>query len=490
MGISKIRGEQIKSGVLLNEHIASNAAIAESKLNIDWLSRYHNALKTRKILDYVQVNGTSVGGFQSVNISSVIPNTVPAVDSTYVPGEDPTAETGEGVVATGSKNKAIIRNATTGEPILDANENEVYGRVSVVSGDFTLSFYTLVSGVETAFTMPASTTIDWQYVKRFNLDAVSESFAMNEKFVDGVADATSSLNILQLAKDIYGNAFTLDRDGNSNLETSIAQQIANEISARQQADTTIRDDFSSTSDPTKGATLVGVYDIDNKLVATTVNGALIELADSISGLNTNLAEDIADVQTNLTNFQNDLNSDEAGKGASLVKVEDNSVLNGTTVQDVLENIEGRVDDVESELSATLTRDANTTNSVFTTATYASLEARLESIESTVDAKYKEFVDVNADGRLDDLEASKHDHFKGLYQASGYVSSVSISSFGGSLPNYTVANNSLDVYVNGLLQNEGLHYGEVAGGASINFDPTNDGTTLSPGDIVTIIYHNA
>jgi hypothetical protein len=39
----------------------------------------------------------------------------------------------------------------------------------------------------------------------------------------------------------------------------------------------------------------------------------------------------------------------------------------------------------------------------------------------------------------------------------------------------------------MLQNEGLHYAEVSGGASINFDPANDGTVLEPGDIVTIKY---
>ena len=174
MAISRIRGEQIKLGVLKNEHINDSAAIAESKLNIDWNGHYHSALQVKKVVDFIQVNGTAVSGTSAV-ISSIIPNSVPNVDS---------EETDEGVIVSGEKNKAPIRDAVSGDPVLDADENQVYGRVVFEAGEFVLKFYSVVLGVQTDFVMPAGSVINWQYAKRFNLDNVPEMFAANEKFVE------------------------------------------------------------------------------------------------------------------------------------------------------------------------------------------------------------------------------------------------------------------------------------------------------------------
>lgn len=438
MAITRIRGEQIKDGVLLNQHIAddqivnakiaSNAAIAESKLDIAWYDRYHDALKVRKIVDFVQVNGTSVGGESVIDISAIIPNTVPAVDSTYTAGADPTATTGEGVIATGSKNKAIIRDATTGEPVLDASDNEVYGRVSVIDGDFALSFYSLISGVETAFTMPASTTINWQYAKRFNLDAVDEMFASNEKFVEGAADATAHLNISQLAKDIYGaSAYNhLDRDGNGNFGSGASlyerlEAIANSADDEEgsalvgfyndqvragakftagvatvfdalydlldQADQ-FKSDLATAGSSTLGAKLVGIEDSTGNITATNVGDALTEIVQNIIDLETNLA------------------STADGEGAALIGVEANANFTGSTVQAVLEDIAGRLNDIEdngdAEVNDTHTRDAASANNYFAQKTgvnaFATLEARIVDIETIVDAEAKDFED-----RITDLE---------------------------------------------------------------------------------------
>jgi hypothetical protein len=647
MAISRIRGEQIRLGALKNEHVNDSAAIAESKLNIDWDGHYHSALQVKKVVDFIQVNGTTVSGL-SADISGIIPNSVPNVES---------EQTDEGVIVSGEKNKAPIRSAVTGDPIVDADENQVYGRVEFEAGEYVLKFYSVVSGVQTAFSMPSGTVINWQYAKRFNLDNVPEMFAANEKFVEGAADATAHLNIAQLAKDLYGAGYSLDRDGNANLGTDIATQISNEINARTNADQAIRNDLSDTTSATKGANSVGVYDAGDRFTGGNVNEVLVELHDEIAAnksaieaalasevsdleaaiaaeeaariaadgvLTSNLNQEISDrqaavsaeqnariaadgvleaaidaeesariaavsaeesarisgdntlqsninaeaatrlaadedLQDQLDTYKSDLNSAVTGKGASLVKVDGGSGLNGETVQSVLVDLETRLASQEegggAEVTATHTRESSTTNGVFVSGSFADLEARIVDIETTVDSEVKALEDAvdaeesralaaegvlqgnidneastrlsndqalqsnidaeatarlaadNAldaaidaeeaariaaddalDARVDILEASKHDHFKGVYQVVSATSTVAISSFGGSLPNYIVGNESLDVYVNGILQNEGLNYAEVVGGASINFDPANDGTELIAGDVVTIKFY--
>lgn len=70
-----------------------------------------------------------------------------------------------GVVTAGT-NRVIISNNTTGSAIDDGSGNEVYGRITEVGGVYTLSYYSLVVGTETAFSMPAQ-TIDYLFPYRF-----------------------------------------------------------------------------------------------------------------------------------------------------------------------------------------------------------------------------------------------------------------------------------------------------------------------------------
>jgi hypothetical protein len=504
MAISRIRGEQIKQEVLKNVHIAADAAIAESKLDINWANHYQQALITKKVVDFVQVNGTDVGGATSVDVTAlgIIPAGVPNVNS------DPLS--GEGVIIDAPKNKVPIRDSVSGDPVLDEHGHEVYGRMVFENGAFVVKFFTDEAGVETAFTMPAGQKIDWQYAKRFNLDTVSEMFAANEKFVEGAADATAHLNINQLAKDLYGASFSLDRDGNANLATSLVDQIANEVQARQNADQAIRDDLASTA-AGKGANLIGVEDLAGKFTATTVEGVLKEIDDALD------AEAQARTDADQA-IRDDLASTAAANGgAKRVGVSSDAGLTGATVEDVLKDLNARLTSQESgggaEVTETHDREVASANGYFAAKTgdqaFASLEDRLLDIETVVDAKAKVADDTAAevqaargsaaslDARLDralnedgTLKAGRdiHKHYKAYYQAIGGEQVIDLAAFNvANLPNYQVGDNSLDVYVNGILQNEGLHYAEVAGGASIDFS-MGDGTTLVAGDIVTIKYH--
>jgi hypothetical protein len=514
MAISRIRGDQIRDKSILNQHVADDAAIAETKLAIDWTGHYQSALQTKKIVDFVQANKIDVAGVSEFDLSPLIPNTVPNVQS------DPLS--GEGVIIDAPKNAAPIRDSVTGDPILDANHNEVIARVTfdATGNKFVLKFLSVDpnTSAETAFVMPAGQKVDMQYAKRFNLQSVSENFAANEKFVEGTADASAHLNINQIALDLYGASFSLDRDGNANLSKSLVQQMSDEVDARIAADQTIRDDLSSTL-AGKGSSLVGVQDAAGNFTATNLEDVLTEIdgrlktlagggsttqdevdaarKSSITGTEvthaslderlesdaTILKQQISDEATRAQNAEQaihtDLASTATGKGASLVGVEDAAgKFTATTVEGVLTEIQGNVEAEKTRAEAAESALSDRAGALETEVqlargTAASLDVRLDRA-------------LNEDGTLK-AGVDIHKHHKAHFQAVGGESVVQLSAFNvANLPAYQVGDNTLDVYINGMLQNEGLHYAEVAGGQSIDFS-MGDGTTLVSGDIVTIKY---
>ncbi|GAK42042.1 hypothetical protein TCA2_4534 [Paenibacillus sp. TCA20] len=452
MAITRFRGEQIRDAVLKNSHIADDAAIAESKLAVNWEEHYQTALEGKKVADYIQVIATDVSGVANLDVSEIIPATVPNVLS------DPLS--GEGVIVDAPKNKVILRDVVTGEPVLDDKDQEVFGRMTFEGGVFVLKFYSPDGAGEVPFTMPEGQKIDWQYLKRFNLQTVSEMFAANEKFAEGTADATAHLNINQLAQDLYGAGFSLDRDGNGNLPKAIVQQIADEIQARIAADQAIRTDFAS-NEAGKGASTIGVQDEAGHFAGATVEAVLAEIFEALTGISnggttTQVEVDAARVST-LTGEHEALNDRLEADAAALAKQVADEKERAEAAEEALA---GRATDLETEVTAAR-------------GTAETIDARLDRA-------------LNEDGTL---KAGKdiHRHPKAVYVANGGESVVQLADFNvEDLPPYQVGDMTLDVYINGGLQHEGLNYAEVAGGLSINFD-VGDGTTLITGDLVTIKY---
>lgn len=306
MAISRIRGSQIKNrtiigenieiGSLTDEHIAPSAMISEEKLNIDWESKSSNILKAKKIINYIQVNNTDVSELSFINLTdlNIISN---EEESTLSISER------EGIIVDEPKNIIAVRNADDNEPILFNEEFEVYGKLTHndVDNKYILSFYYVDESMnETEYTMKVDQKINWKYLKRFNLENIDETFFIRESnnsgsIVDSGTDIITNLNLTQLAKDIYGNSFSLDGDGNPNLTSSIIEQILNEsnkitelkndieneIQEREQNINDVINDLTST-DENKGASLIGINDKNDKINATTVEDALIELANRIS----------------------------------------------------------------------------------------------------------------------------------------------------------------------------------------------------------------
>jgi|GEM_PF-2327095 len=583
MAISRIRGEQIRPGVLVNQHIADNAGIHESKLDINWLSHYAQALETKKVIDFVQVGNKVVGGLSSYNLSTqgILAGNAPKATS---------VSTDEGVIIDAPYNKVIIRDSVTGDSILDVSGNEVYGRMVHDGVDFIVMFYTSNDETETPFTMPENQEIDFQYMERFNLRTVSELFAANEKFVAGAADITAFQNIHQLAKDIYGAGYTLDRDGQGNLSVSLVDQIANEVQERQQAIQDFRNDLLAQATAGKGANLIGIEDAGNRFLGGTVEAVLAEIKDALDEL------------------KNDLASTALGKGASMIGLHDAAgKFNASDVEGALAELADRASSLEQgsnlEVDNAKSRDAASANGYFAQKTFASLENRLVEIETVVDSEVKGHGDrldaieaeiqaarngqVSLDARLDAMQAEIdaeedaraqgdqeirddfastdagkgasligvhdangkltainvegalieladrstavegratnlenevqaargsassldvrldralnedgtlkagrdiHKHYRARYQATGGESQVTLDQFNKTdLPNFQVGDDSLEVYINGQLQEVGLNYLEGADGRTIIFD-IGDGTVLQSTDIVQIKYY--
>src|SRR5690606_6025352 len=84
----------------------------------------------------------------------------------------------------------------------------------------------------------------------------------------------------------------------------------------------------------------------------------------------------------------------------------------------------------------------------------------------------------------------HEHFRARFQAVGGESEVLLTAFTSkkTLPAaFQTGDDSLEVFINGQLQEEGLNYLEGAEGDKVVFD-LGDGTVLEPTDIVQIKFH--
>jgi hypothetical protein len=220
MAFNQASAEQIRLQTIGNEHINPASPIQESNLSIDWAARAHEVLATKLLIDYVQANNINVGaGASDVVVTGSI--SAPPAD----------ADNEKGAVVQPAKNKVILRNHETGEPLVSADEKEIYGRLTHDGTDYKVAFYTTdTSGNEIAATVADATAIDIQFPQRFDLDTIAETFAANEKFVDGAADIATRMDLLQLAKDIFGASYVYNHTGDATQLKTILEQLLEETS--------------------------------------------------------------------------------------------------------------------------------------------------------------------------------------------------------------------------------------------------------------------
>jgi hypothetical protein len=144
MALTKIRAEQIADLSIKSTQIATDAAIEESKLALNFPTfSVHDftSLEDRKVVDYVQVNGTVVAGLGEINLTTlgILLNTMPSIAS----GDTTT----EGVfLAANANSKTIILDSVTHEPIIDTDNTIVYGRTNFLTSGTSATATVTVQG--------------------------------------------------------------------------------------------------------------------------------------------------------------------------------------------------------------------------------------------------------------------------------------------------------------------------------------------------------
>lgn len=95
-----------------------------------------------------------------------------------VPVQISAGEGQEGVITTGNANLVQVFDATTNEKLVDGGGNEIYARITEAAGVYTLTYYSLVSGVETAYTSFSSQSLNLVLPYRYTLKNLPGDFAL------------------------------------------------------------------------------------------------------------------------------------------------------------------------------------------------------------------------------------------------------------------------------------------------------------------------
>lgn len=140
-----------------------------------------------------------------------------------------------GVVTDAPKNKAYLIQASDGTAPIDGSGNIVYSRITESGGTWTLSFYVLLSGVETAYSFPSDQSLQVYFTEVFNLSSVptfNEDAGLVEtgSFVADVPDATTSIRglISTVAQSFAGDKTFTDA---LNLAAELSLAQANDTSS-------------------------------------------------------------------------------------------------------------------------------------------------------------------------------------------------------------------------------------------------------------------
>lgn len=115
----------------------------------------------------------------STNVTSAITTALSTAGKAgvSVPVQVSADEDSVGVVTASTLNLVAIQNNTSKDKIKDSAGNEVYGRLTQSAGVYTLTYYTLVNGTETAFNLPAQ-SIDIDFSYRFDFARLPSDFAI------------------------------------------------------------------------------------------------------------------------------------------------------------------------------------------------------------------------------------------------------------------------------------------------------------------------
>lgn len=146
-----------------------------------------------------------ISGLSAVNATSSTVITTPLTTVLGTAGQGGVAvplqvatTTTEGVITSGQNNRAEIYDAVTKDKIFNQvgpnSGEEVYARVTEAAGVYTAEYYYLANGtgIETAFSFPATTSIDVELIYQFTFEHTPSDFATAVKYRNVADDAKSA----------------------------------------------------------------------------------------------------------------------------------------------------------------------------------------------------------------------------------------------------------------------------------------------------------
>lgn len=138
------------------------------------------------------IGGTNITGATglSTDVSGLMVSFSPSSGSTV-----------EGVVVTPGLNKTFIFDSN-GDKIEDGSGNEVYGRLTYLTGVWTLSYYSLVVGVETPYSFASPTDLQWFFQQLFN--PIVDAPVYSDLFV--VESSNTTADVLDATETVAGKA--------------------------------------------------------------------------------------------------------------------------------------------------------------------------------------------------------------------------------------------------------------------------------------------
>jgi peptidoglycan hydrolase CwlO-like protein len=322
--------------------------------------------------------------------------------------------------------------------------------------------------------LPATQTANDQATSKAHVDSAISTAISN--LVDAAPGLLDTLNELAAA---IGD--------DENFATTITNSINNLIT-----------DLSTADNSAKGATLVGIYDPDNKISATTVNAALIELKDAIGSSGT----DISDLLTEISNARGgspDLDTRLDGIDSTVSGIDGRVTSTEgdiSTLQSDLSNAENSISDLQTDVSAaegnisTLQSDLGAVETEISNARGGSvdLDTRLDGIDSTVSG-----IDgrvTSAEGNIStlqsDLDAAEGD-ISTLQTDLGAVETEISNARGGSVDLDTRLD-GIDTSVSNLDTNKtDKHSADLGDGSATSFTINH---ALNTRDVVVTVRENS
>ena len=225
-------------------------------------------------------------GVQGTDLVAVVGTST--VVTTQFSGYTPSTSSGvKGAVVNAPYNKIIIRNSATDSEYFDAFGNTVYGRLTYSASVWTLSYYSEISGTETAYTFTSSGV-------RFYFQLLTP--------------------VISASGPVYSDLFFVP---SSNATADVLVATAT-IKGKVQLATTAQDIAAATSAGTANATVANA-DHTHKIPAAFVTSAMMTLTGVTAGTYTNVTVDTSGRVTFGSNGQSFANISSATSGVSTVQ---------------------------------------------------------------------------------------------------------------------------------------------------------------------------